>query len=157
MLTVKYFYRFIISKSWWDEFIEWTTKNEETKSNWEEDESDTTAMDEDEETTTVKSVKSIDNSTIIDKSSTQLRSNLVEKLDYILVPDRSYQLLKRAFGLRSAADELERNVIASGLFTKTEKVEVYQLSLNIATAQQPDCIKSLVLSRSQTVGESYRI
>jgi hypothetical protein len=85
-----------------------------------------------------------------------LKPNLVEKLDYVLVPAEAYSKLKATFGVERSEHEIERSIIESGLFKKQMKVEVYPLMLRVAVADHEKDAKVIVLSRAQTLGELGR-
>lgn len=69
----------------------------------------------------------IDNSDILGPSGL-LKKDLVQNVDYKLMPDTAWKLLYKKFGSTSSA--IRRWVVEYGAFRKTMRVEVYLLALN---------------------------
>ena len=69
----------------------------------------------------------IDNSGILGPSGL-LKKDLVQNVDYKLMPDSTWKLLCKKFGSTSSA--IRRWVVEYGAFRKTMRVEVYLLALN---------------------------
>ena len=69
----------------------------------------------------------IDNSDILGPNGL-LKKDLVQNVDYKLMPDTAWKLLCKKFG--SASSAIRRWVVEYGAYRKTERVEVYLLALN---------------------------
>uniref|UniRef100_A0A914WDB5 DUSP domain-containing protein n=1 Tax=Plectus sambesii TaxID=2011161 RepID=A0A914WDB5_9BILA len=126
---------FLVDAKWWERFVKQTDTGSSVSSD---------------------SVGPIDNSAILVKEidgSLTLKANMVEKLDYVLVPKEGYIKLKQVFGIFRPEHEMERGIIESGLFKKQMKVEVYPLTLRVALAHRETDAKLIVLSRAQTLAD----
>jgi ubiquitin carboxyl-terminal hydrolase 4/11/15 len=96
----------------------------------------------------------IDNGPILDQNSVtgeySLKPDLLDELNYVLVPEEAWQNLKEKFGVRPGQPEISRVVVESGMFVKQKKIEVYPLSIDTCLYNAENDVKKLVISRTKT-------
>jgi len=95
----------------------------------------------------------VDNSALIedDASATpQLKSGLQDELDYILVPERGWNMIREKFGIMTGQSPISRKVIDMGVFVKRQTVEVYPLELNLSLYTNPENVNTIYCSRAST-------
>ncbi|PNF33355.1 Ubiquitin carboxyl-terminal hydrolase 15 [Cryptotermes secundus] len=74
----------------------------------------------------------IDNNPLFnDDGSGSIKENLVDELDYVLVPSESWDLLVQWYGTVDHNTAISRQVVENGVFVKHCKVEVYLLELRL--------------------------
>ena len=73
----------------------------------------------------------IDLSSLLDRETGDLRSQMIDMIDYRLVNEAQWRLILENFGLSEGQEPIERRVITHGLFTKHNKVEVYYMPLEL--------------------------
>jgi hypothetical protein len=82
-----------------------------------------------------------------------LRSSLVEGVDFELMPEEAWNLLVAWYGLSAPKSAISRSVIENGCYVKYLKVEVYLLELNLYKYPckfEKDCVRKR-FSKSRTL------
>ncbi|KAM6062121.1 ubiquitin carboxyl-terminal hydrolase 4 isoform 5-T5 [Chlamydotis macqueenii] len=94
----------------------------------------------------------IDNSGLFGDPETQsLKENLIDELDYVLVPTEGWNKLVAWYGCMEGQQPIVRKVVEYGLFVKHYKVEVYLLELKLCESSDPDNVVSCHFSKADTV------
>ena len=89
----------------------------------------------------------------IDKSSSTLKNQLMEELDYFLLPEAAWKMLTSWYGLSQNSRPIRRKVVEHGMYTKHNKVEVYLLEFKLSLYPDTRVTKTCRFSRADTVGE----
>jgi len=95
----------------------------------------------------------IDNSDLLKPSSNIIKDCMVEKQDYILVPEIIWNLLVKQFGLKSGQEPIARKVIELGMFVKRLEVEVYFVELQVSQFSDMGSFRRVTFSRNDKLGE----
>ncbi|XP_071439299.1 ubiquitin carboxyl-terminal hydrolase 15-like [Hetaerina americana] len=96
----------------------------------------------------------IDNSSLLNDNG-DLKENLVDKLDYELVPSEAWDLLVEWFGKVPGQDPLKRQVVELGE-SKQPMVEVYLLLVKVCKNFEADNFKILQFSSTDTIGKAMK-
>ncbi|XP_076448226.1 ubiquitin carboxyl-terminal hydrolase 4-like [Babylonia areolata] len=82
---------------------------------------------------------------------TRLRDQLVDELDYVLLPSEAWHKMVEWFGIVDGQDPIERHVIEQGMFVKHCKVEVYLMDLKLCENSDISSVLTKQFSRSSTI------
>ncbi|KAL7876000.1 hypothetical protein AOLI_G00109630 [Acnodon oligacanthus] len=94
----------------------------------------------------------VDNSGLLqDTDSHSIKHHLIGELDYILLPTEGWCKLISWYGLAEGQKPIARKVIASGVFIKHCKVEVYLTELSLCEYSDMDNIIKRSFSKADTV------
>ncbi|XP_030314451.1 ubiquitin carboxyl-terminal hydrolase 4 isoform X2 [Calypte anna] len=94
----------------------------------------------------------VDNSGLFSDPETQsLKENLIDELDYVLVPTEAWNKLVTWYGCIEGQQPIVRKVVEYGLFVKHYKVEVYLLELKLCESSDPDNVISCHFSKADTL------
>jgi ubiquitin carboxyl-terminal hydrolase 4/11/15 len=102
----------------------------------------------------------IDNANLFkNHTSDELKKDLMEYVDYSLIPKPAYDLLVSWYGLSRGSRHICRCVVAEfGIFVKCLIVEVYLCDLRLCIHPNINNIKLIPFSRADTVSElNYEI
>ena len=93
----------------------------------------------------------IDNTSLLDQG--KLRRDLVDEIDYKLVPEEAWRKLLSWYGIVSGRDSMgiRRQVVMYGKFVKHCNVEVYPLKLKICLYPNESDFKIVSISRCDTM------
>ncbi|XP_071961505.1 ubiquitin carboxyl-terminal hydrolase 15-like [Antedon mediterranea] len=95
----------------------------------------------------------VDNSQLLklmDEGSV-LKENLIDDLDYVLVPTSAWEKLILWYGIMEGQEPIARKVVEHGMFVKHCKVEVYLMELKLCKNSNPtDCV-SKQFSKADTI------
>ena len=94
-------------------------------------------------------MKPINNSSLL--KGNVLKDNLIEELNYILVPEEAWTELIKWYGLERGQDPIPRRVIIQGMFAEHPMVEVYLIVLRLSRIHEMDKIFSPQFSRVATI------
>ena len=93
----------------------------------------------------------IDNSPLFKEGSQDvLQENLIDELEYVLVPVEAWTKLLSWYGITEGQKPIVRYVIEQGMFVKHCKVEVYLMTLKLTRYPQVDNFVSFDFSRANT-------
>nr|XP_032810117.1 ubiquitin carboxyl-terminal hydrolase 15-like isoform X1 [Petromyzon marinus] len=97
----------------------------------------------------------IDNSGLFkvgpDENLEGLKDNLIDELDYILVPTEAWRKLVEWYGYTADQEPVERKVIEYGMFVKHCKVEVYLTELRLCDNSNLDTVVNWQFSKADTI------
>ena len=104
----------------------------------------------------------IDNTPLLDHG--RLRRQLVDEIDYKLVPASAWDKLISWYGITVDSVGIKREVVEYGKFVKQCKVEIYPLELKTCVHPKENEFKTVIISRVDTIHtldrkirESYNI
>lgn len=83
----------------------------------------------------------------------KLKENLIDELDYMLVPEEAWLKLVDWYGMMDGQVSIGRKVIEQGLFVKHRKVEVYLMDLKLCSYRDMETIVTETFSRADTIGK----
>ncbi|KAL1425074.1 hypothetical protein MTO96_019528 [Rhipicephalus appendiculatus] len=96
----------------------------------------------------------IDNSPLLrEDNSGEIRDHLIEDLDYLLLPQESWDKMVAWYGLTQGQSPLPRKVIEIGLFVKNCKVEVYPMEFKLCTNSSSDQFVMRRFSKVDTIAQ----
>ncbi|KAI1890913.1 hypothetical protein AGOR_G00158490 [Albula goreensis] len=94
----------------------------------------------------------IDNSGLFSDHETQtLKENLIDELDYVLMPTEAWNKLVRWYGCMEGQRPIVRKVVEYGMFVKHCKVEVYLLELNLCENSNMENVVTRHFSKADTI------
>jgi ubiquitin carboxyl-terminal hydrolase 4/11/15 len=127
---------YVLSYCWWRQWVNFTC--------WDNDNDST---DEEIKIISEKLVPpAIDNSDIIvHKKRTSLRQGLQEKLDYVLITDKAWELLYKWYG---GGPEIPRKVIEVGTKNRLLRIDLYPITPVFRYSQEK---QKITLSRSYNI------
>ena len=90
---------------------------------------------------------------ILDTAEDGLKEDLMEELDYSLVPEEGWVKLVEWYGMAPGSRPIARKVVEYGVYMKHLRVEVYLLEFKLAVHPEPNKHTIKEFSRVDTVGE----
>ncbi|XP_038054457.1 ubiquitin carboxyl-terminal hydrolase 15-like [Patiria miniata] len=94
----------------------------------------------------------IDNSGLFAADSTdKLKENLIDDLDYLLLPTDAWDKLASWYGTTPSQEAIKRKVVEYGMFVKHCKVEVYLMELKLSEHGNPEKYVSQQFSKADTI------
>ncbi|PSN47889.1 Ubiquitin carboxyl-terminal hydrolase 15 [Blattella germanica] len=100
----------------------------------------------------------IDNTSLFNEDgSGNIKENLVDELNYVLVPSESWELLSRWYGTIDEKTAIPRKVIEYGVFIKHCKVEVYLLELKLCKNFKMENFVTHKFSEEDTIGHIEKV
>ncbi|XP_022104012.1 ubiquitin carboxyl-terminal hydrolase 15-like [Acanthaster planci] len=94
----------------------------------------------------------VDNSGLFAADSTdKLKENLIDDLDYVLLPTDAWEKLASWYGLKPNQESIMRKVVEYGMFVKHCKVEVYLMELKLSEHGNPEKYVSQQFSKADTI------
>ena len=93
----------------------------------------------------------IDNKPLFKEDGEDIREQLIDELDYALVPEEGWTLLVNTFGLCEGQEPIRRKVVEHGMFVKHCKVEVYFIEFQLAENSNLEEVKKKKFSKSDTL------
>lgn len=91
--------------------------------------------------------------TSADESFTDLKPNMIDELDYHLLPSVTWVMLSTWYGIADGQDPVERKVISQGQYMKHLKVEVYMTDVKLCLFTDQDTVKVKKFSKAKKLGE----
>ncbi|XP_062520293.1 ubiquitin carboxyl-terminal hydrolase 15-like [Corticium candelabrum] len=92
----------------------------------------------------------IDNTDLFkDESFTDLKPNMIDELDYHLLPSVTWVMLSTWYGIADGQDPVERKVISQGQYMKHLKVEVYMTDVKLCLFTDQDTVKVKKFSKAK--------
>lgn len=93
----------------------------------------------------------IDNSSLFQQDGATLKEDLVDELDYVLLPKEGFEKLASWYGTVAGQEPIVRKVIEQGVFVKHCKVEVYLMELKLCENSDTTNVVSHLFSRADTI------
>ncbi|XP_035243957.1 ubiquitin carboxyl-terminal hydrolase 4-like isoform X1 [Anguilla anguilla] len=94
----------------------------------------------------------IDNSGLfLDNETQTLKENLIDELDYVLLPTEAWNILVGWYGCLEGQRPIVRKVVEYGMFVKHCKVEVYLLELNLCENNDMENVVTRHFSKADTI------
>ncbi|KAJ8409354.1 hypothetical protein AAFF_G00235520 [Aldrovandia affinis] len=94
----------------------------------------------------------IDNSGLfLGPENPTLRDNLIDELDYVLMPSEAWCTLVEWYGCLEGQHPIVRKVVEYGMFVKHCKVEVYLLELNLCENDNMENVVTRHFSKADTI------
>ena len=89
----------------------------------------------------------------VDRDRVILKVQLMEDLDYSLVPEEAWKKFVVWYGIEVSSQAIPRKVVEHGLYVKHCKVEVYLVEFKLVLHLDTDNFQTKKFSRADTVGE----
>ncbi|KAK3768270.1 hypothetical protein RRG08_031063 [Elysia crispata] len=93
----------------------------------------------------------IDNSSLFMQDTKTLKEDLVDELDYILLPKEGFEKLASWYGTIPTQEPITRKVIEQGVYVKHCKVEVYLMELKLCENSDTTNVFAHLFSRADTI------
>jgi len=81
----------------------------------------------------------------------QLKERLMDELDYVLVPQKGWELLVSWYGVAGQQPPIVRNVVENGMYVKNCKVEVYLVDFKLSQTNDVDNFVTKSFSKAATL------
>lgn len=82
-----------------------------------------------------------------------MKENLIDGLDYNLVPEEAWHKLVSWYGISSDQQSLQRKVVEHGMYVKSCKVEVYLMEFKLSRHSDPQNLVTRKFSKGDIIGE----
>ena len=92
---------------------------------------------------------------LIDLEREILKDDLIEDIDYSLVPEEVWRKFASWYGIEKLSQPIPRRVVEWGLYVKYCKVEVYLVEFKLALHPEVNSVVTKKFSRVDNVGELY--
>ncbi|GFR98798.1 ubiquitin carboxyl-terminal hydrolase 15, partial [Elysia marginata] len=99
----------------------------------------------------------IDNTSLLHQEKMILKEDLVDELDYVLLPKEGFEKLASWYGTVPGQEPIIRNVIEQGVFVKHCKVEVYLMELKLCENSDTTNVISHLFSRADTIATIEKV